>query len=203
MKKKKILPCLVVKDPAQLKALASPIRLEIIGSFGGQHALSVTEMAQHMGRPVTALYYHVNHMVEIGLLIEAGNRPKGKRYEVLYLPAAQRFEVDPENHQKNGHADTINTVAVAQRMALRDLKAALGQQTTRFEGDQRNCLAFRLHTRINSETLSQVNHHLDAITELLTQQCSEPNVAGDKDQFCSLTVALMPLKGRKPKIEET
>lgn len=179
-----------VSDRAQRKALASPLKLEIIGQFGELKALSVADLAERMGRPATALYYHINQLTKVGLLNAVGTRLKGKRDETLFLPAAERFEIVAE------HEDDLNqsveTFAIAQRMAIRDMQAAIVDGTARISGTDRNFMAARLHYRVDRATLKKLNKHLDAIFELVSE--SNPKTAGE---FCSLTLALLPLKGRQ------
>ena len=173
-------PTMHVTSPAQRKALASPLRQEILGHFAGTRSLAVADLAERMGRPATALYYHVSQLHDLGFLETAGERRKGKRYETLFRPTAQRFEMPAAGESE--WSDAIEALTVAQRMAIRDMKGALESGRMRDEGDDRNCIAFRLQGQIDTVSLRAVNEHIDAILDLL--------------EFISLTLALMPLQGR-------
>jgi DNA-binding transcriptional ArsR family regulator len=182
-----------VSTPAQRKALASPLRQEILSHFAGTKALAVADLAERMGRPATALYYHVSQLHDLGFLETAGERRKGKRYETLFRPTAQRFEMPAARESE--WTDAVEALTVAQRMAIRDMKGALESGRMRDEGDDRNCIAFRLQGQVELKTLLAVNEHIDAILELIGGGCGEP-AAADASEFISLTLALMPLQGR-------
>lgn len=182
-----------VTTPAQRKALASPLRQEILTHFAGTKSLAVADLAERMGRPATALYYHVTQLHDLGFLETAGERRKGKRYETLFRPTARRFEMPAAGESE--WADAVEALTVAQRMAIRDMKGALESGRMRDEGDDRNCIAFRLQGQVDIKTLIAVNEHIDEILELIAGACGEP-AAGDDSEFISLTLALMPLQGR-------
>ena len=183
---------LQITDPAQRKCLTSPLRLELLGHFNELEPLSAGDLAARMGRPVTALYYHINQLLDLGLLRQAGTRARGKRDEALFLPAAASFELAADS--QDALEDSIATLKVAQRMAISDLRAAAKTGTARTEGAQRNALAFRLHAGLDADTLTKLNQHLDAIVTLLQEHAGSGTAK--QTEFCSLTLALMPLKGR-------
>ncbi len=182
-----------VTTPAQRKALASPLRQEILGHFAGTRALAVADLAERMGRPATALYYHVSQLHDLGFLETAGERRKGKRYETLFRPTAKRFEMPAAGESE--WADAVEALTVAQRMAIRDMKGALEGGRMRDEGPDRNCIAFRLQGQVDLKTLAAVNEHINTILELIGAGCGEPPDVDDSE-FISLTLSLMPLQGR-------
>lgn len=57
----------VVTAPAQLRALADPLRTTLLDLLH-ERAATVTEMAQAAGRPKSTVAYHVNLLVDAGLL---------------------------------------------------------------------------------------------------------------------------------------
>ena len=58
---------LVVTAPAQLRALADPLRGALL-ELPLERAATVTEMARALGRPKSTVAYHVNLLVDAGLL---------------------------------------------------------------------------------------------------------------------------------------
>ena len=75
----------------QAKCLASFPRSEIFWSFSQLGPMSISEIAKGLGRSANATTYHVNALVEAGLLIVAGERRKNRRTEKLYARAALSF----------------------------------------------------------------------------------------------------------------
>jgi DNA-binding transcriptional ArsR family regulator len=57
----------VVTEPGQLRALAHPLRDTLLGLVL-ERAATVTEMAQAVDRPKSTIAYHVNLLVDAGLL---------------------------------------------------------------------------------------------------------------------------------------
>lgn len=183
----------LASSPAQRKALTSPVRQEILGHFAGTDGLSVTELAERMGRPPTALYYHVTHLAELGFLEVAGERRKGKRYESLYRPAAEMYEIDME--QDKSDEDVVRTLEIATRTSVREVRDALEGGRGKTEGPDRNLIGFRLQGPLDRETLEKVNEHIDAILDVVSGSCADGVVKADAE-FISLSLVLAPLRGR-------
>ena len=177
-------------------ALASPLRLEILGLFTGREPLAIADMARLMGRPAGSLYYHVGILEEAHLLQRTGTRPKGKRHEALFYPAATRFDLGLE---KDGEwrALALKAMSSAFRMAERDLEASFQRNDCITEGSGRNTLAFRLHLRASPTLLAGINKQLDAIEKLLKAEAERSPEPSREDQHLSLTLALLPLKARR------
>ena len=188
---------LTIRSDEQRRALASPLRLELIGLFVEREALSVAQIAQRMGRPATAIYYHVQLLEKAGLLRRAGERRSGRRGETLYRPAAERFEMDMDENTKPGDPEAaVKTLSMAFRMAVGDMKAAFEDESVRASGPRRNFIGGRFHCRLTREELAELNRHLRHIEKMLSRPPStaEPS---PHDTFISLTLALMPLRKRE------
>jgi predicted transcriptional regulator len=182
----------------QRRAIASPLRLELIGLFVDDEPLSVVQIAERMGRPATAIHYHVRLLVEAGILRRAGQRRSGRRPEALYEPAAGVFMMDPSTKESWSAAGdaAVKTLATAFRMAERDLKAALGDPGTRTAGPGRNMYGTRMHLRLARKDLAELNRHLRGIEKLLLR-VHKTHKPSKRDSFVSLTLALMPLRNRE------
>jgi DNA-binding transcriptional ArsR family regulator len=194
--KKNELKTMKVSGAKQRSALASPLRLEILGLFTGSESLAISDMAPLMGRTPGSLYHHVGILEKAGLLIRTGTRPKGKRYEAMFRPAAERIEMEAQPQDGSPDELAVKTMAAAFRMAERDLAAALEVGGFREEGPKRNLFATRMHLRASPRFLAKLNHHLTAIEDLLAAEASRKPKPSPADQHVSLTLALLPLKGR-------
>ncbi len=185
-----------VSGPEQRTALASPLRLEILGLFTGGEPLAIADMAALMGRTAGSLYHHVGILERAGLLRRTGTRPKGKRYEALFLPAASRFDLATGKRDRISGELALNTMSAAFRMAERDLESAIRRSDVVTEGPARNVLASRLHLRASPRLLAGINRHLDAIEKLVNAEAGRNAQPSPSDQHLSLTLALLPLRGR-------
>lgn len=194
--KKKAHTTMTASGPDQRSALASPLRLEILGLFIAPEPLSIADMAAMMGRSAGSLYHHVGILEKAGLLKRSGTRPKGKRYEALFRPAATRIQMEAEAPGGDDDQMAVKTMAAAFRMAERDLEAGLRDGTCVADGPGRTLYATRMHLRASPQFLKKLNKHLQGIEDLLTAEAAREPKPGPDDQHLSLTLALLPLKGR-------
>lgn len=187
---------------AQRSALASPLRLEILGLFTSRDPLAISEMAALMGRSAGSLYHHVGILEKAGLLKKTGTRPKGKRHEALFRPVGGRIEMETGTPGGDDPGPVVKVMAAAFRMAERDLEACLREGTCVKEGPGRTLYATRMHLRASPKVLARINRHLQAIEDLLAAEAARDTSPSPDDHHLSLTMALLPLKGRgKPNKE--
>jgi DNA-binding MarR family transcriptional regulator len=181
-----------IDGEAQRQAVSSPLRMEILGYFSAGRPLSVREVAERMGRPATAIHYHVRLLEQSGLLEKSGERREGRRREAEYTKVAEAIAIPSHDGE---HALALKTAASGFRMAERDMKAALAEGAARSEGDDRNFYSIRVHCRVSPQELAEINQRLDALlgAVLDSMRRDEPE---DDDEFVSLTLALLPLPDR-------
>ena len=115
----------LIVRPAEIRALASPVRTEIVSLMENRGVLSVREMAAHLGMATESLYYHVNALAKLGLLVETGRRAGTTRPEALYALCADRVYVDWENRKPAYRAALKKAVRIAHRLSERVTQAAV------------------------------------------------------------------------------
>ena len=193
---KKPAKIMTIRREDQRRVFASPKRMEIIGLFIERKPLSVADIAERMGRPASAIHYHVRVMEKAGILRRAGERRDGRRPEALYVPVAEMFQMEQKQDDEAASKDVLKTMSVAFRMALSDMKAALTNPKVKTGGPHRNTFGARVHCRLSKKDLAELNRHLMAIQKLAfrVQKNHKPS---KNDSFVSLTVALMPLRSRE------
>src|ERR1700691_3696927 len=76
---------------AQLESLTSPVRLAIVQRLEIDKRATALELAQRMGRPVTALYHHLKQLKDVGVLRIAKERKGVRRPTVLYAMVADQL----------------------------------------------------------------------------------------------------------------
>lgn len=188
---------LTIRRDDQKRAIASPLRMELIGLFVDREKLSVAEIAERMGRPASAIHYHVGVLLEAGLLLRAGARRDSRRPEALYRPAADLFRMEHSRGKEGaGTPAPVKTMAAAFRMAEREMTAALSDPTVKSSGPHRNIMGARMHARLSKQDLAELNRHLRAIEKMLTK-IAKTHKPSAEDQFVSLTLALLPLRNRE------
>ena len=72
----------------QAKALASSFRNEVFYCFLSKEGLSASDVAKGLGKSAQVVHYHVNELLNVGLLMAVGERKKHARQETLYAHAA-------------------------------------------------------------------------------------------------------------------
>ena len=188
---------LMLRSEEQRKAVASPLRLELIGLFLERRPLSVAEIAERMGRPATGIHYHVRVLEKAGLLRRVGHQRSGRRPEALYRPVADVFKMEQPRKAPPATRDAaVKTLSNAFRMAERDMRAALTEPSTKSAGPHRNIFGARIHCRLSKQDLAELNRHLRDIEKMLLRTNKSHKTSKD-DSFISLTLALMPLRNRE------
>ncbi len=121
-KKQSRTKALILRTEEQRRAVGSPLRLELIGLFTERKPLSVAQIAQGMGRPATAIHYHVRVLEKAGLLRRAGRKRGARRPEALYIPTAdyQRTWHFYRNIPRIAGREFPGQFRLALRSALRD-----------------------------------------------------------------------------------
>jgi DNA-binding transcriptional ArsR family regulator len=153
----------VVTAPAQLRALADPLRTVLLDLLH-ERAATVTEMAQAVDRPKSTVAYHVNLLVDAGLLRVVRTRRVraieeryyGRIARTIYIGALTRPEDKQVVLAMNGLARAAAEAAPAH--AIDDLRCTL------------------THARIPRE---EVRHFWAQVQELARQFAQIPR-AGDQ-----------------------
>jgi hypothetical protein len=118
---------LVINDLEGLKAIASPIRMQLIFRF--RSAASVADVASAMDVPVTRLYYHVNALVDAGVLEVLETKKKGTQLEKIYRVAGATIRPGPEVFSQVG--DPRETAEAAATLILDTTRVELVEALTR------------------------------------------------------------------------
>jgi DNA-binding transcriptional ArsR family regulator len=165
---------IVITAPAQLRALADPLRITLLDLLL-ERAATVTELAQAVGRPKSTIAYHVNLLVDAGLMrivrtrrvraIE--ERYYGKIARTIYVGALDRDEDKQTVAAINGLAQAAAEAAPAH--AIDDLRCTLS------------------HARIPRE---EVRNFWAAVQELARQFAQIPRAG---DQVYGFVAGLYPV----------
>lgn len=129
---------------AQLRAIASPVRQQLISLMEELDTFSVGDLAARTGRPAESTYYHVHQLVKAGLVEEAGLRPGVRRPETLYRLIAGRLHVDLFDRRPAYRAAMKKSARAVCRLAEGQLQEAFDDPHCHLAGPHAN---FRLHQR--------------------------------------------------------
>lgn len=90
-----------IRDLAQLKALADPLRIRIIEAIV-EEPRTTKQVAKMLGEKPTKLYHHVDTLEKHGLIKLVATRPNRGTLEKYYRPVARLFRPDPALFSSEG-----------------------------------------------------------------------------------------------------
>jgi DNA-binding MarR family transcriptional regulator len=74
----------IVRPGAMLRALASPVRVEVLEQLRASGPTSIADLARQLGRTPHSLYYHVHALERAGFLRRRATRRTARRDEAVY-----------------------------------------------------------------------------------------------------------------------
>lgn len=173
---------------AQVSALASPIRQEIVDTLenlGGMAA--VAQIAEQLGRPADGLYFHLRRLVRSGVLEELPDEGNGRTYRTIAAPG-HLLTLSYRDGAKRDFIGLTRVVGSLLRMAKRDFAAALRRPDTVVEGKRRELWAARSKGWVTVEELAEINRLLARLNEVMHR----PRTA-QRNQLMSLAYVLAPV----------
>jgi predicted transcriptional regulator len=110
-----------ISSPAQIRALASPARQEIVDALESAGASTAAELATLLGRHADALYFHLRKLVAVGLLRELEPRRDGRHVAAVYDVRRRPLRI---SYSDASPTQLAAVIASAMRLAIRDFSAA-------------------------------------------------------------------------------
>ncbi|MFG0329970.1 MAG: helix-turn-helix domain-containing protein [Phycisphaerales bacterium] len=181
---------LILSEEQREAITGSSARLEIIDTIFGLAPCSIAELAEELQRSPQSLYYHINILVDCGLLKQVGTRKSGKRDEAIYDLAAQHLRLTPGRDDEKAYRRAMlrfNSTII--RLTERNYREAFDQKLVRTVNKKRqNIYTRRQRAWLTDEDIEKVYKHIDAIGEILLR--------GNKrrtGQAFAMTTVLAPL----------
>ena len=184
---------LQVRDAAQLRALGTVVRQEIIDVVRHLDRFSVSDVAREMGRPADSLYFHMRILEKAGLIRPQGERVTDRRPETVYRSAAPGASIRLAYDSGDPRADqaVLKAVRTLLKAAVQDFDAGRASERAVMEGPERNLWAGRNVAWLNPADLREVNRMLARLSEIFGQ----PRRAG-ADELCVLSYSLAPVEAK-------
>jgi DNA-binding transcriptional ArsR family regulator len=165
---------LVVTAPSQLRALVDPLRGTLL-DLVHERAATVTEMAQAVGRPKSTVAYHVNLLVDAGLLRVVRTRRVRAIDERYYGRVARTFYIGALTRPEDKEVVVL---------AVNGLARAAAEAAPAHAADDLRCTL--VHARIPVE---EVRAFWAQVQELARQFAQIPRSG---DQVYGFTAGLYP-----------
>jgi len=161
-----------ILDRKQLRCLTSARRQEMVDRLAASGPLSIRELAGSIGVRPSALYHHLELLVAVGLVVEAGTRVVRRRTEKLYGTPSPRMRLLRALAVPRFRSLVTAIVSGMCRQMDRDFAAGIEQPGAEVEGPRRNLGFFRLLGAPGTQALAEINRCLDRIAELLWKRGS-------------------------------
>jgi hypothetical protein len=148
-------------------------------------------MAELMSVAPSSLYYHVEHLVAVGLVVSAGMRQTGSKPEQLYdVPKRPMRLLSALQDPRNAKAFKALAASICRR-ANREFGRGFDAPHRATSGPRRNVRLVRLLGRPDGATLAKINAHFDAITKLI-----DGSADGDGERV-AFTLVVSPQGSKK------
>lgn len=177
-----------INSPAQIRALESPMRQEIVDAITGIGPCSITELAASLSRAPDSLYFHVRKLVKVGLVQEVERRKEGRHESAIYAMPGRSVRIVYSSSMKKS---IRKVVAGALRLSLREFNLGLAEKNPAFSGPLRSLWGGRVKGWLTKDDLVEVNRLLEQLTQIMCR--SEP---GPDRQVYSLGWVFAPAQVR-------
>ncbi len=159
-------PIHTIRTLEQLRALANPLRVEILNQITAQ-PLTVVQIAARLKHAPTKLYFHITELERTGLVEVAGTQSRGNLIERHYRAAAEHFVVDKGLFREHGVAGLTafsqSIGAVLDRTGVDLQKAIASKRVSVAEAGQAKAVYTDL--RLPPTRLTEFSRRLDALLD--------------------------------------
>jgi hypothetical protein len=181
-----------LKSEAQLAALASPLRVEMIGEVKTIGSCSIRELAARLDRPADGLYHHVRVLLKAGVLVQSGERKVGRRVEAFYSLAANRIGGALDPASAASRQAVVRAGSAVMRLAGREFTKAIDAEDIGALAAANKIRVMRLKTWLTDEAIAALNGHFARIERLVTR-----HARSKQGRPYSLTISLIPLQQKR------
>ena len=181
-----------IDRPAQLRALASPLRQELLDVLESIGPCGIAELATPLGRAADALYFHIRLLQKVGLVVEVEQRRVGRHTITIYDVPGRPLRID---RAKARPTDLQAVVAGILRLAMRDHRRGLTDPATITTGKARNHWGGRARGWLDERQLATANDLLERLVALLRSGRPGP---GREPIALSWVLASTPPRRRAP-----
>lgn len=158
-----------IREDDQITALGSPVRHQLVQTIDLLGPCSVRTIANRMGRVPEALYYHMNHLVEVGLVEVTGEQVVNRRPEKFYDVVGRPFRVDPKRTDPAFLAMVGRSAAERLRLTSRALAREIERSDAIRDGAGRSWRLEQQHARLSKKGIVELNRRIDEITQFLRE----------------------------------
>lgn len=153
-----------IRTAAQIRALASPLRQEILDTLDAVGPCSIAQLAEHLGRAPDTLYFHVKHLLRTRLVVEKERKQLGRHVFAIYDLVARPMRID---RRKASRKDMLKVAGGILRLALRDYGRGFDHTSAEFEGSGRNHWVARAQGYLDASGIAELNERMESLLEFV------------------------------------
>lgn len=155
---------MTIRSVAQLRALYSPTRQEVLDALEAAGPLSVRELASLLVRQPTGLYVHVQVLERVGLIVATGTRREERHVAKVY-DASRRPNL-LEYDGPAGRRPIVKIISAAIRLSQREFSRAC-TRGAKAKGPERLLWGGRARGWLTRAEIGRVNRLIGEAQELL------------------------------------
>jgi DNA-binding transcriptional ArsR family regulator len=153
-------------------ALLSPQRLKLAEVLA--RPKTAKEAAGELGIPVTRLYYHLNRLLDLGLVRVVDERPKGAMKERIFQIAGSNMRPSKEFLDRYGPAGIAEVTTLSFRHAEARFADAARAGAIGIENDDLKTATIGLQTiKLSAERLHEFVQRIEALAQEFTGEDGE------------------------------
>ena len=167
----------LIDDPLQIRCLSGARRYDILARLQVAGALSVRELAEWLGAKPSALYHHIQQLLDAGLIRPDGHRVVNRRREQLYAARSRRMRISRDLRRPQVRDSLTEVAASFSRQAERDFRRGFADWPEAADGPVRAMGFARAFGRPGAERLKRINALLDEAAALMAEDDGEDGAA--------------------------
>ena len=156
-----------IREPAQLAAIRSPVRQEIVDMLAATGIRTVAEIASMLGRSTHSLYHHIRVLERVGLMLNMGIERRNRRDEALYATPGRRLRIHRDPGSPTFRRNMRGLVAGMLRLTERDFVRELARRASLKGVPSFNLSAGRMKGRLTAGQLREVLRLMRRLYDLL------------------------------------
>jgi DNA-binding transcriptional ArsR family regulator len=173
-------PVHLITTPKAWAAYIAPVRLEIVETMRMVAPCSIAELAAATDRPADTLYRHIEKLRKVGVVVEAGVRRSGRRFEQVFDLAGDDFrpqlrDTSPRVVSKM-FEDATKSIA---KILLRTTRDAAAAEQIVYGPDERNASVKFEHAWLTPEDFAQLRELFVGVKRFMDARKATKDAAGN------------------------
>jgi len=167
----------LIRTARSMRALASPIRQEIVDALESAGPSTIAALAQVVEKKADGLYFHVRALERVGLVRRVGTEGTGRSAAAVYDVPGRPMRLDYSGAPSSRADRLAPALDCLLRLARRDARRALSNPGARAEGKVRDLWVARVRGRVSNDDLARVNELLAECAAIIRGGSGSPDAA--------------------------